>query len=327
MAVVPEPPKSYADPLVALPDDFHPYGPECSLHRDVQTAAFHHGLSKIHVEALIDFGFDTVVSFRGCNHSGAKHEKEMFKFVLALYTSPLVQTKVAWLVTRLNSADIAAALPPELPAAAIPAFALSTPVGRLMPDNMYPDPPKKSRIATTAAASGASGAVTGSVVAAAPGAASSSSSSNPGVSSGSGVVPGLGVPSSSGVTPASGAKTNAAKESSDSDSSSDSDGGAGASSKTEKSSDKRGAKDANSMVEDIGNEVRLPLGSLLVKLGLPVCSNCVLYSLCGSRFVMHFGCLLPCVCAVAMDAVNFEIFYLMSAPSLFCTAVMGCRFP
>ena len=63
MASVPAPPKSYADALVALPDDFHPYGPKCALQHDVQTAAFHHGLTKIHVESLVDFGFDTVVSF------------------------------------------------------------------------------------------------------------------------------------------------------------------------------------------------------------------------------------------------------------------------
>ena len=87
MASVPAPPKSYADALVALPDDFHPYGPKCALQHDVQTAAFHHGLTKIHVESLVDFGFDTVVSFTGCNHSGPKHEREMIKFVLALFVS------------------------------------------------------------------------------------------------------------------------------------------------------------------------------------------------------------------------------------------------
>ena len=143
MAAAPAPPKSYADALVALPDDFHPYGAECKLHRDVQTAAFHHGLNKDQVETLIDFGFDTVVAFSGCNHAGLDHEKEMFKFILALFKSPMVWTKIAWLVTRLNSDDIHAALPPRLPATAIPHLALAKPVGSIVPPSWRPDPPAK----------------------------------------------------------------------------------------------------------------------------------------------------------------------------------------
>ena len=67
---------------------------------------------------------------------------------------------------------------------------------------------------------------------------------------------------SHGVISTSGSKAKAPRDSSDPDSSSDSDSGNGngAAAKTEKAekSDKRYAKDANSLVEDIGNEVSLP---------------------------------------------------------------------
>ena len=87
-------PKDYYGKMVSLGAEQFPYGADCKLARDVQAAAFHHGLSQASVDVLIHFEFDTALSFSMANPDGDEDQKAVFRLSTAGIDSPLARSKV-----------------------------------------------------------------------------------------------------------------------------------------------------------------------------------------------------------------------------------------
>ena len=226
MASAPEPPKSYFDAMTDLPGDFFPYGQECVFDRSAQAVAYHHGLTKEHVDILVGYGLDTLTSFSVCLPDGNENEQTLYRMALALFKSPVVQCKVGMMFRRINSGDIHA------------------PLAR--PDSSSTPPkPKRPKLSLDGASTSAS----------VSSASSAPQSATPSTSAG--VVGDLSGSSASSKPQSAASAMKSKNTESDSDSSSDSDsdnvtvGG-----KSKDKSDKRTSRDTNSMVEEVGSEVR-----------------------------------------------------------------------
>ena len=106
-------PKSYYDKMVSLGEKHNPFGSDCKLHRDVQAAAFHHGLNPANVAALVKLEFTDVLSFSTADPNGNYDQQGVFRLSTAVFGSPVARSKVALMIRRLCRSDIFAELPPD----------------------------------------------------------------------------------------------------------------------------------------------------------------------------------------------------------------------
>ena len=105
-------PKSYRDKVVPLGDDQFPYGSDCPFSRDIQAAAFHHGLSVANLDSLDELQFDTALSFSTANPDGDEEQQGVFRLTIAVFDSPVARSKVSLFIRRLCRDDIFAAMDP-----------------------------------------------------------------------------------------------------------------------------------------------------------------------------------------------------------------------
>ena len=202
------PPKSCYDKMVLLPEDQPPYDAECKLSREVQSVAFHHGLTPANVAQLIEMEFTDVASFAASNPSVGPVELNCYNLVVATFLSPVARCRMTLALRRLHSADIFAEL----------SRSVTGP----------PDPKKQKLSGTAPSAAGAAGTAAAAAAAAAPGGSSTSSTSAE-------------------------KKDSSSSNSSSSDSSDDDDS---KEDKADKAKGDKPPKDAFSMVEELGSEVR-----------------------------------------------------------------------
>ena len=113
----PRPPNDFRDAVVALPDDFVPYGDDCPFGRDVQAVFHHHGVIQFEVDTLRHLGFHSIASFALANPDGDKEAKHCFKETLESFQSPLCRRRISLVFRRVLADDMFAALPRAAPAA------------------------------------------------------------------------------------------------------------------------------------------------------------------------------------------------------------------
>ena len=116
----PRPPNDFRDAVVALPDDFTPYGDECPFGRDVQAVFHHHGVIQFEVDTLRHLGFHSIASFALANPDGDDDAKLCFKETLDSFQSPLCRRRISLVFRRVLAEDMFAALPRAAPAAPNP---------------------------------------------------------------------------------------------------------------------------------------------------------------------------------------------------------------
>ena len=112
----PRPPNDFRDAVVALPDDFFPYGADCPFGRDVQAVFHHHGVIQYEADTLRHLGFHSIASFALVNPDGDGEAKRCCKETLVSFESPLCRRRLTLVFRRILAEDMFAALPRAAPA-------------------------------------------------------------------------------------------------------------------------------------------------------------------------------------------------------------------
>ena len=105
------PPKTYNDAVVMLAADQFPFGKDCKLDRNVQSIAFHYGLSLDSVKGLQKVELFDLLSFSCCRPDGNEDQRATYRVLVNVFESPIVQSKVSQMVRRIMREDPFAAIP------------------------------------------------------------------------------------------------------------------------------------------------------------------------------------------------------------------------
>ena len=155
---LPPTPLSYNDAVVPLSDDQFPYGEDFGMCRIVQSVAWHYGLLKGHVQALMTLEFDTVTAFSLVDPNGDLELRGNYRLLVSVFDSPITRSKILRVVRRLKNADIFAAIPVSVSGESSSSMASSSeaqPAPLVAPHPAASLPPKKKKKSAAVPSSGA----------------------------------------------------------------------------------------------------------------------------------------------------------------------------
>ena len=100
------PPDTFEEKVVILPDQQHPFGPNCDLDRTIQSMLFHYGIGTKEAKVLEDVGFVAIKYLREANPDGDDEERDLYESTVASQiTNPLMKRLMLKAVRRLLSTD------------------------------------------------------------------------------------------------------------------------------------------------------------------------------------------------------------------------------